>query len=145
MGATQSISSEIYEAAEINWRLIRIHHLDNLIWVWDANAPRNIKDDFAGAYAQSYYDELVELGEGRPIALGEVGHLATPQILTDQPRWAWFMAWNARLTTDAGTITVLSCDNLLTTAACCGVSSTISSARFLDVRPRRSPPSLNHP
>ncbi len=113
-----------YEALyrQLYARLVDHHQLDNLIWVWNANAPRNIKDDFAGTYAgfypghdvvdilaadvyhndyaQSHHDELVELGEGRPIALGEVGHLPTPQILTDQPRWAWFMAWNALLTKD---------------------------------------------
>ncbi|MDQ2795715.1 MAG: glycoside hydrolase family 26 protein [Actinomycetota bacterium] len=97
-------------------RLVEVHRLDNLLWVWNANAPRPdaaayadfypghemvdilAADVYANDYAQSHHDELVELGENRPIALGEVGELPTPTILATQPRWAWFMTWNAFLT-----------------------------------------------
>jgi hypothetical protein len=33
------------------------------------------------------------LGNGNPIALGEVGGDPTPAILKDQMNWAWFMVW----------------------------------------------------
>jgi mannan endo-1,4-beta-mannosidase len=91
------------------------HKLNNLIWVWDANAPRDIPGDEAWAYEdffpgieyvdilaadvyrndfrQSHHDQLVVLGKGKPIALGEVGEIPTPEILEQQPMWTWFMPW----------------------------------------------------
>ncbi|MBD3243370.1 MAG: glycosyl hydrolase family 26, partial [Chitinivibrionales bacterium] len=96
-------------------RFVRHHRLDNLIWVWNANAPRERPGDEAYEYAefypgaervdilaadvyrndyrQSHHDELVALADGKPIALGEVGEVPTPQVLRQQPRWAWFMPW----------------------------------------------------
>lgn len=91
------------------------HKLNNLIWVWNANAPRDIKDDeaypyvdyFPGVdyvdvlaadvyhndYRQSHHDQLLELGKGKPISLGEVGRMPSPEILNEQPKWTWFMGW----------------------------------------------------
>jgi len=96
-------------------RYVNYHHLNNLIWVWNANAPRDWKDDEAYAYElfypgneyvdvlaadiykndykQSHHDQLLELGKGKVIALGEVGVLPTPEILEQQPKWTWFMCW----------------------------------------------------
>jgi mannan endo-1,4-beta-mannosidase len=96
-------------------RYVNHHRLNNLIWVWNANAPRDWKDDEAYAYElfypgheyvdilaadiykndykQSHHDQLAELGEGKIIALGEVGVLPTPEILAQQPKWTWFMCW----------------------------------------------------
>lgn len=91
------------------------HKLNNLIWVWNTNAPRDIPGDEAWPYAdfypgteyvdilaadvyrndykQSHHDELIELGGGKPIALGEVGNIPTPEILESQPNWTWYMPW----------------------------------------------------
>jgi len=91
------------------------HKLNNLIWVWNTNAPRTIPGDEAFAYEdfwpgekyvdilaadvyrrdwkQSHHDDLLKLANGKPIALGEVGNPPTSQILEAQPRWAWFMPW----------------------------------------------------
>ena len=96
-------------------RFVRVHHLDNLLWVWDANAPRRLPGDEAYAYddyfpgldcvdilaadvyhadfRQSHHDELLELGGGKLIALGEVGEVPSPEVLSLQPLWAWFMIW----------------------------------------------------
>ena len=96
-------------------RYVNYHHLNNLIWVWNANAPRDWKDDEAYAYElfypgneyvdvlaadiykndykQSHHDQLLELGKGKVIALGEVGVLPTLEILEQQPQWTWFMCW----------------------------------------------------
>ena len=96
-------------------RYTNYHKLDNLIWVWNANAPRDWENDEAYPYElfypgneyvdvlaadiykndfkQSHHDQLVELGQGKPIALGEVGVAPTPEILQQQPQWAWFMIW----------------------------------------------------
>ncbi len=91
------------------------HKLDNLVWVWNTNAPREIPGDEAFAYEdfwpgheyvdvlaadvyrkdwkQSHHDDLLKLAAGKPIALGEVGNLPTPEILKSQNNWTWFMPW----------------------------------------------------
>ena len=97
-------------------RFVSVHHLDNLIWVWNTNAPRAdaaayagfypghdvvdilAADVYANDYRQSHHDQLVELADGRPITLGEVGVLLTPKTLENQPQWAWFMTWTTFLT-----------------------------------------------
>ena len=102
-------------------RYVNYHHLNNLIWVWGANGPRDIpldeafayKDFYPGAayvdvlgtdiynfdYEQKDYNELLKLAKGKPIALTEVGELPKPEILKAQPQWAWFMVWTSWLWT----------------------------------------------
>lgn len=92
-------------------RLVNLHRLDNLVWVWNANAPNGknafayyeffpgveyvdiLATDIYGEYLQSHYDSLVELAAGKPVALGEIGRPPALEILGKQPRWAWFMGW----------------------------------------------------
>jgi mannan endo-1,4-beta-mannosidase len=96
-------------------RFVNHHRLNNLIWVWNANAPRQLINDEAYAYEdyfpgldyvdvlaadvyhrdyrQSHHDELAALGMGKMIALGEVGEVPSPEILDRQPLWSWFMIW----------------------------------------------------
>jgi len=96
-------------------RFTKFHHLNNLIWVWDANAPRSVPGDrgipyedcfpgienvdvlasdiYRNDYKPSYYDQLLALAKGKPIALGEVGELPSAEILQQQPQWTWFMSW----------------------------------------------------
>ncbi len=91
------------------------HKLNNLIWVWNTNAPRDIPGDeawpyedffpgidyvdilaadvYRNDYKQSHHDQLVVLGQGKPISLGEVGEIPTTEILDRQPQWSWFMPW----------------------------------------------------
>ena len=98
------------------WRLMynhltNHHQLNNLVWVWNANAPNQAADSYAeyypghdyvdvlatdvyGAdYKQSHHDDLLKLATGKPVALGEVGEMPTPAILNAQPHWTWFMTW----------------------------------------------------
>lgn len=101
-----------------------VHHkLNNLIWVWNTNAPRDIKGDEAGPYAdyypgdqyvdicatdvyrrdwkQSHHDDLLKLTNGKkPISLGEVGDIPTPEVLANQKNWVWFMPWFSRMYKD---------------------------------------------
>ncbi len=96
-------------------RFVNYHKLNNLIWVWNTNAPRQLINDEAYAYEdyfpgleyvdvlaadvyhsdyrQSHHDDLVKLGQGKVIALGEVGEVPPPDILARQPLWTWFMVW----------------------------------------------------
>ncbi len=106
------------------WRMMydyftNYHQLNNLIWVWNTNAPRDIPGDEAYPYAdyfpgleyvdilaadvykndwkQSHHDDLLKLAQGKLIALGEVGHLPLPAVLDQQPQWSWFYEWNTYL------------------------------------------------
>jgi mannan endo-1,4-beta-mannosidase len=102
------------------WRMmydyfVHHHRLNNLIWVWNTNAPRSTPGDEAGPYAdfwpgngfvdvlaadvyhgdwkQSHHDDLLKLAGGKPIALGEVGDVPSPEVLSSQTNWTWFMPW----------------------------------------------------
>jgi mannan endo-1,4-beta-mannosidase len=94
-------------------RLTNYHQLNNLIWVWNANAtlPRDkmeyalyypghdyvdvlATDIYGGNYKKADHDQLLELGKAKPIAMGEVGAFPKPEQLAGQPYWVWFMAWS---------------------------------------------------
>ena len=93
-------------------RFVNVHELHNLVWVWNANIPRHAAKPYAGFYPghdvvdilatdvydadflTPYYQTLLDLAEGKPVALGEVGQMPTPEILRDQPLWTWFMTWS---------------------------------------------------
>jgi mannan endo-1,4-beta-mannosidase len=97
-------------------RFVNVHHLDNLVWVWNVNSPGGnagpVEDyypgsefadvvtmDIYGEFKQEYYIGMLTLAAGKPIALAEVGALPTPEVLSKQPRWAYFMAWSGMLNT----------------------------------------------
>jgi len=114
--------------------------INNLLWVWDANAPRDIKGDEAYAYElfypgnefvdvlaadiyhndyrQSHQDQLMLLGEGKPITMGEVGQMPTDSILDKQNDWSWFMVWgyyiNIQGNTNEGAIKLFNSPRVLT-------------------------------
>jgi mannan endo-1,4-beta-mannosidase len=92
-------------------RLVNYHKLNNLLWVFNANELNEntlpydqffpgmdyvdvlATDVYRNNYAPKDYDQLLALGKGKPIALGEVGKMPTPEILKNQPRYVWFMTW----------------------------------------------------
>ncbi len=92
-------------------RFVHVHHLTNLIWVWSMDRVHNAHmehakyfpgidyvdvlalDVYHDDFAQTYYDSLVALSQGKPLALDEVGNPPTPEILRRQPRWAWYGIW----------------------------------------------------
>ena len=87
------------------------HKLTNLLWVWSVDRPttpqRQFADYFPGTnyfdvaaldvyrsdFQQDYYEGLLQLAAGKPIALAEVGPAPTLAVLEEQPRWAWWMTW----------------------------------------------------
>lgn len=93
-------------------RLVNFHRLNNLIWVYGPNEVRENVGEYADffpghdvvdalatdVYSQGFsahnYDSLLALAAGKPIGLGEVGPIPPVEILEQQPRWAWFVAWN---------------------------------------------------
>jgi mannan endo-1,4-beta-mannosidase len=96
-------------------RYVNHHKLDNLVWVWNTNAPRLIPGDeawpyedfwpgleyvdvlaadvYRGDWQQPHHDDLLKLAQGKPIAIGEMAPPPTPKILAAQPYWTWFMPW----------------------------------------------------
>ena len=97
-------------------RFVNVHHLDNLVWVWNVNSPGGnagpVEDyypgpefadvvtmDIYGEFKQEYYTGMLSLAAGKPIALAEVGGLPSPDVLAKQPRWTYFMAWSGMLDT----------------------------------------------
>ncbi|MCX7799438.1 MAG: glycoside hydrolase family 26 protein [Fimbriimonadales bacterium] len=92
-------------------RLTYEHGLDNLLWVYNPNAPRSgvlpyecmfpghdvvdvlATDIYGGEFPDSFHDDLLALADGRPIAIGEVGQLPPPEVLDRQTRYVWFMLW----------------------------------------------------
>jgi mannan endo-1,4-beta-mannosidase len=96
-------------------RYVNHFHLNNLLWVWGANGPRDIPGDEAYAYPDFYpggdyvdvlgtdiyhmdyeqkdYNDLLSLAKGKPIALTECGELPGKIILDAQPKWCWFLVW----------------------------------------------------
>jgi len=95
-------------------RFVNYHHLDNLVWVWNANAPGSggsgpgpyadyfpgleyadvLSVDVYGEFKQSFYDDLLALSGGKPVALAEVGGVPSPAALKEQPKYTWFMTWS---------------------------------------------------
>jgi mannan endo-1,4-beta-mannosidase len=94
---------------------VRRYRLDNLVWVWNANAPRDTPGDEAyafrdfwpgqdyvdvlavdvslGDWNRSHYEALMELAGGKPVAIGEAPQPPDLSVLESQPRWSWFMPW----------------------------------------------------
>jgi mannan endo-1,4-beta-mannosidase len=97
-------------------RYVNHFHMNNLIWVWGANGPRDIPGDEAYAYKEFYpgkdyvdvlgtdiyhldyeqkdYNELLDLAKGKLVALTEVGELPDSLVLDAQPKWSWFLVWS---------------------------------------------------
>lgn len=92
-------------------RLVNYHKLNNLIWMWNVDRPSTPQRKFSNFYvgnnyfdiasldvygsdfSQRYYDSLLALAKGKPIALGEVGNPPTPEVLKLQPKWTYYVIW----------------------------------------------------
>ena len=105
----QDGSAALYR--QIYDRFVNVHHLDNIVWVWNVNTPSPnaspvadyypgpqyvdvLTIDIYGVFNPQYYTDMLALAAGKPIAMGEVGTAPSPQILAAQPRWAYFMVWS---------------------------------------------------
>lgn len=92
-------------------RFVNHHKLNNLVWLWNVNAPSTNAGPFAdyypgadyvdvltvdnyGEFKQQYYDDMLALAKGKPVALGEVGTIPDVEVFKAQPRWTYFMTWS---------------------------------------------------
>ncbi|MNI07530.1 Mannan endo-1,4-beta-mannosidase precursor [compost metagenome] len=96
-------------------RFVNTHKLNNLLWVWSPNAPNASSDPYESTYPgsdkvdvlaadiydhdyqQTYYDQLVELAKGKPVAIGENAEIPSHDIIQNQPKWAYMMTWGQML------------------------------------------------
>ncbi len=92
-------------------RMVKYHHLNNLVWVWSVDRPSTPIRKFSNFYPgndyldilsldvygsdfnQAYYDSLMALSQGKPIVLGEVGHPPALDLLDNQPNWSYWVIW----------------------------------------------------
>lgn len=92
-------------------RLVKLHKLNNLVWIWNVDRPSTPQRQFAdfcpgpeyfdiaaldvyrSDFQQSYYEGLLKLASGKPVALAEVGPQPSPEVLEQQPLWTWWMTW----------------------------------------------------
>lgn len=92
-------------------RLVNLHKLSNLVWVWSVDRPNNAGMQFSNFYpgpqyldvlaldvygndfSKTYYDSLLALSGGKPMVLAEVGNPPVPGILDSQPKWGFYVTW----------------------------------------------------
>ncbi|MEO5893139.1 MAG: glycosyl hydrolase [Ferruginibacter sp.] len=92
-------------------RFVKFHKLNNLIWVWSVDRPSKpgmefdkyypgdkyldilALDVYGSDFKQDYYDQLVALSKGKPLALAEVGDPPSSEMLKAQPKWSFWMIW----------------------------------------------------
>lgn len=97
-------------------RFVQYHKLNNLLWVWSPNAPNASADKYeltypgankvdilaADVYGSTsdvrFYTDLLQLANGKPIAIGENGQLPNPDIFkNEQKKWVYMMTWGKLL------------------------------------------------
>ena len=94
---------------EVYNRMVNVHHLNNLLWVWNQNGPAPggefysfypgpqyadvVSYDNYSRLDDRYYQEILTIASGKPIALGEVGQPPSAEVIQAQPKWVWFMDW----------------------------------------------------
>lgn len=110
-GGRQGEYSTIRLYRQLFDRLVNYHKLNNLIWMWNVDRPSTPARKFTNFYVgdkyfdiasldvygsdfnQNYYDSLLALAKGKPIALGEVGNPPTPDVIKRQPDWTYYVIW----------------------------------------------------
>jgi mannan endo-1,4-beta-mannosidase len=88
------------------------HQLNNILWAWTSDKPWDDVADYypndntvdilgcdiypmkdtAVVYRQEFYDRMLKLANGKPLALTENSVLLSKAELKNQP-WAWMMSW----------------------------------------------------
>jgi mannan endo-1,4-beta-mannosidase len=110
-GGRQGEYSTIRLYRQLFDRLVKYHKLNNLIWVWSVDRPNKPEMQFANFYPgndyldvlsldvygndfnKTYYNSLLALSKGKPIAFGEVGNPPSSEILENQPKWCYYATW----------------------------------------------------
>jgi len=104
--STMTLYKQIYD------RLIRVHKLNNLIWLWSVDRPNNDNmqftnyfpgskfvdilglDVYGNDFKQDYYDKIKALSGGKPVTLAEVGNPPSAEVMEHQPDWVYYVVWS---------------------------------------------------
>ena len=88
--------------------LTKEKELSNLIWVWDMqDMSRDFEmynpgdeywdifgfDVYDNGYDISWYNYILPIVGDKPMAIGECSKLPSKEMLSNQPRWVFFMPW----------------------------------------------------
>jgi mannan endo-1,4-beta-mannosidase len=103
----QNGTAQLYR--EVYYRMTNVHHLNNLVWVWNQNGPApggEFYDFYPGPqfadvvsydnYSRlddRYYHEILTIANGKPIGFGELGSVPSMDTLKAQPKWVFYMTW----------------------------------------------------
>ncbi|WP_246553306.1 PA14 domain-containing protein [Paenibacillus tritici] len=106
-------------------RFVNVHQLNNLLWVWNPNAPNSNSDPYErtypGAdkvdvlaadiynndYSNKYHDELSSLAAGKPIGIGENGEMPSiSKLKLTQQNYVFMMNWGKMLYENNSTATI---------------------------------------
>lgn len=97
--------------------LSKVKGLGNLVWTWDIQDLRfdwegyhpgdayfdvMALDMYSMGFTDSLYRTMLRLAGDKPIALGEVEKMPSPEVLARQPRYTFVMGW-AYMTFDSNT------------------------------------------
>ncbi len=92
-------------------RLVNVHKINNLVWLWSVDRAHQEKmfyshyypgnefldivslDVYGSDFSQAYYDSLKALANGKPMVLGEVGNPPSLDIFEQQPLWGFWVVW----------------------------------------------------
>ena len=94
-------------------RFVNHHKINNLLWAWNPDEPRlGVADFYPGhstvdllgtdifpdhdrpdTYPQEWYDQMISIAEGRPVALSENSRVPTSEDLDRMP-WSYWMGWD---------------------------------------------------
>jgi len=106
-GRFKALWSMIYD------RFVNRFNLDNLLWAWNCDKPHEGVEayfpghnavDLVGAdiypvaganevYPQEWYDRMLKLAAGKPLALSEMSKVPSP-VLLEKQHYTWFMGWD---------------------------------------------------
>ena len=103
-------------------RLTNVHHINNLIWVWNGQDPDYYPgDEYVDIIGYDYYADKGDTSsqkaifdlmksvtnERKIIAMTENGVIPDPEkCFADGSRWCWFATWNGEFMVDGGTMEV---------------------------------------
>ncbi len=113
--------------------LVNTKGLDNIIWVWNVQDYTTLAADvgvynpgaayfdiaaldvYDTGYTSGNYQAMLGAAGGKPIGIAECATLPTPDLLTQQPEWAYVAMWPDYLSQNASDIAALFDDSAVVT------------------------------
>jgi mannan endo-1,4-beta-mannosidase len=115
--------------------LVNAKGLDNIVWVWNVQDYTTLAADvgvynpgasyfdiaaldvYNTGYTSGNYQAMLGAAGDKPIGIAECATLPTPDLLTQQPKWAYVAMWPDYLSQNASDIAALFNDSAVVTLA----------------------------